>query len=91
MKRSLSLLMERIGLFVPIFAERFIAAILHSPHGVFFRAVDVEHFAAIFGIVHVEHLTAPCGASAMGVIFVAYRFHGKHVIAAYAEIARFVK
>ena len=86
-----TLLVEGVGIVVPVLAIAFVAAIFHGPHRVLAALVDVEHLAAIFCLVDVEHLAAAGGASAMGVKAVADLLQFHHVLAADAFVAAFVE
>ena len=90
-ERPVALLVEGVGIFVPILAQSLVAAILHGPHGMLLRLVDVKHLAAILGFVDVEHLTAADGAATMGVVLVADGFQLQHVLTADALVAAFVE
>ena len=90
-ERAVALLVVGVAPLVPILAQAFVATVLHSPHRVLLRFVDIEHLAAILCLVDVEHLTAADGASATGVILVADGLHLEHVLAADALVATLVE
>ena len=80
-----------IALGIPILAQALVAAILHGPHRVLGRGVDVEHLATILGFVDVEHLAATDGSSAMRVVEVAHALHLYHVLPTDRFIAALVE
>ena len=90
-ERTLPLFMEWVGILVPILSETLVATILHGPHGVFGRAVDIKHLASILGVVNIQHLARTDGAAAVRVITVAYGLHRIHVFGTDAEVARLIK
>ena len=89
--RACTLLVIGIGVVVPVHAVAFIAAILHGPHGMLARLVDVEHLATILSLVDVEHLTGTCGTPAVRVVLVTDSDEFFHVVAADALVAAFVE
>ena len=90
-ERSVAFLMVRIRIIVPVFAQSLVATIFHSPHGMLLRLVDIQHLAAIFSLVDVEHLTRTDGPAAMGIILVAQCLHLEHVLLANALVAALVE
>ena len=90
-ERTVAFLVERVAVVVPVLAQTFVAAVLHGPHGVLLRLVDVEHFAAVLRLVDVEHLARADGSAAEGVVLVAYLLHLHHVFARDALVAALVE
>ena len=70
-ERPCALAVEGVAVVVPILAKPLVTVVFHLPIGLAFTLVDVEHFAAILGLVHVEHLAAADGPSAVWVVAVA--------------------
>ena len=90
-ERTVAFLVERVAVVVPVLAQSFVAAVLHGPHGVFFRLVDVEHFSAVLCLIDVEHLARADGTAAEGVVLVAYLLHLHHVFARDTLVAALVE
>ena len=90
-ERALPFLMERIAVGIPVFAQALVAAILHGPHGVLVRLVDVQHLTAIFCLVYIQHLTTTDGTSSMRVVLVANLLQLQHVFARDAFVAALIE
>ena len=86
-----TLQVEGVRIVVPILAIAFVAAIFHCPHRVLAALVDVEHFATVFCLVDVEHLSATGGTSAIGVKAVANLLQFHHMLTADALVAALVE
>ena len=76
---AVAIFVVRIRPLVPIAAYALVAAILHHEHGFRGRLVHVEHLAAIFGHLAVEHISRTDGTASVGVILVANCFHLGHM------------
>ena len=90
-QRTVALLVIRVAILVPVFAQTLVATVLHRPHGVFLRLVDIQHLATILSLVDVEHLTAADSTSAMRVVRVANLLHLQHVLTADALVATLIE
>ena len=83
--------MIRIAIVIPIFTQALVATVLHSPHGVFLRLVDIQHLTTIFCLVDVQHLTASDGPTTIGVVDITDLLHLQHVLTADALVTTFVE
>ena len=90
-ERSAALAMVGIALFIPIFAESFVATIFHGPHGSALALVDVQHLASVVRFLDVQHLAAADGSASVGVVLVAQGLHLDHVFAADALVSAFIE
>ena len=90
-ERPSALFVIRIAPRIPIFAQAFVATILHLPHRVLRRLVHIEHLATILGFVDIEHLTRADGTSAKGIVLVANGLEFEHVIAGNGLVAALVE
>src|SRR5690606_34342705 len=52
-----SLLMERIGKFIPVFTQTFIAHVLGSNHRMLSTFIDIEHLSTVLGQLAIQHFT----------------------------------
>ena len=78
-QRTVTLLVEGVAVFIPILTQSLVATILHSPHRVLLRLVDVEHLSAAYG------------TSAVWVVLIAYGLHLEHVLATDALVATLIE
>jgi len=83
--------MIRIAIVIPIFTQALVATVLHSPHGVFLRLVDIQHLTTIFCLVDVQHLTASDGPTTIGVVGITDLLHLQHVLTTDALVTTFVE
>ena len=88
---AVALLVEGVAVLVPVLAQALVAVVLHGPHGLRGRLVDVEHLATILSLGAVEHLARADGATALRVILVANLLHLEHVVLRDAVVAALVE
>ena len=74
-ERAFALAVVGVAPLVPVLSQTLVATILHGPHGVLLRLIDIQHLAAILRLVNIEHLTAANGAAAVRVVLVANGLH----------------
>src|SRR5690606_25434170 len=90
-QRSFPLLMERVGIFVPIFTQSFIAHVFGGNHRMFCALIDIEHFTPVFRQLTIQHFTGSDGASTMRIILVPNSDHFRHMLFGDGFISTFPK
>ena len=90
-KRSVTLLVERITVGIPVFTQSFITAVFHGPHGVLLRFIDVKHLTAVLSLIDVKHLTTANSSSTMRIILITNGFHLQHMLTADTLIAALIE
>ena len=76
---AVSILVIRIGIIIPVFAQSLVTAILHCPHRMMRTLIDIQHFASIFRFADVQHFTGTDCTAAVRIVQITYRFHLKCV------------
>ena len=90
-ERSVTFLMIRIAILVPILTKTLVTTVLHSPHRVLLRLIDIQHLTTILRLVNVEHLAAAYGPATIRIILVTNGFHLQHVFTTDALVATLIE
>ena len=88
---AVSILVIRIGIIIPVFAQSLVTAILHCPHRMMRTLIDIQHFASIFRFADVQHFTGTDCTAAVRIVQITYHFHLNHVFTTDGLIAAFIK
>ena len=88
---AVSILVIRIGIIIPVFAQSLVTAILHCPHRMMRTLIDIQHFASIFRFADIQHFTGTDCTAAVRIVQITYRFHLNHVFTTDGLITAFIK
>ena len=71
-QRTITFLVERVAILIPVLTQSLVTMVLHLPHRVLRALVDIKHLSTIFRLIDVKHLTATYGTSTIRVVLVTY-------------------